>query len=280
MVQFFSPGNKSACSEAEFSDVVAIEMSSFRESGDLAESDQLEFRIREVTVQGTQGLSILGIYSDGELLFDSINENWVFAEGNWWSVDSDGSLCQQPSPTPSPPGAFEKADMPALVTGAFDEADIRALLSDDEVAAAIPLVIGRMPPITDMRGLAGAEGMVGKDKYLGTPLSFRCRGAADDDRDRLRVTRDSPAADRHVDGGGRSGIHRIHHWGWIPPGSRGRHGLGQTLERRLDRTAEGDRSARNTGSTGWLDRADRAGRLALEFGLALDFLFGKKSRPA
>ena len=41
------------------------------------------------------------------------------------------------------------------MTGALDEADMRALLSDDKVAAAIPLVIGRMQPITDMRGLAG-----------------------------------------------------------------------------------------------------------------------------
>ncbi len=165
--KFFSPGNKSVCSEAEFSTAVDIEMSSFRESRQLEESDELEFRVREVTVQGTQGLVIVDIYLDGELLFDSINDNWVFADGNWWSVNSGGPLCQLPSPTPTPPGTLERADTPVPVPGAFDEADMRALLSDEEVAAAIPLVIGRMPPITNMRGLAGDEGMVGKDSIWG-----------------------------------------------------------------------------------------------------------------
>ena len=165
---FFSPGNKSVCSEAEFSAAVDIEMSSFRESRELEESDELEFRVREVTVQGTQGLVIVDIYLDGELLFDSINNNWVFADSNWWSVDSGGSLfCQPPSPTPTPPGTLEKAGTPVPAPGAFDEADMRALLSDEEVEAAIPLVIGKMLPITDMRGLAGDEGMVGKDSIWG-----------------------------------------------------------------------------------------------------------------
>ena len=150
------------CSEAEFSAAIAIEMSSFRESRELEESDQLEFRVREVTVQGTQGLVIVDIYVDGELLFDSINDNWVFADGNWWSVNSAGSLCEF-SPTPTPPGTLEKTDTPVPAPGAFDEANLRALLSDEEVEAAIPLVIARKPPITDMRGLAGDEGMVGKD---------------------------------------------------------------------------------------------------------------------
>ena len=160
--EFFSSGDKSVCSEAEFSAAIAIEMSSFRESRELEESDQLEFRVREVTVQGTQGLVIVDIYVDGELLFDSINDNWVFADGNWWSVNSAGSLCEF-SPTPTPPGTLEKTDTPVPAPGAFDEADLRALLSDEEVEAAIPLVIARKPPITDMRGLAGDEGMVGKD---------------------------------------------------------------------------------------------------------------------
>ena len=44
---------------------------------------------------------------------------------------------------------------------------MRALFSDEEVEAAIPLVIGRMPPIRDMRGLAGEEGMVGMDSIWG-----------------------------------------------------------------------------------------------------------------
>ena len=100
--KFFSPGNKSVCSEAEFSAAIEIEMSSFRESRELEESDKLEFRVREVTVQGTQGLVVVDIYLDGELLFDSINDNWVFADGNWWSMNSGGSLCQF-SPTPTPP---------------------------------------------------------------------------------------------------------------------------------------------------------------------------------
>ena len=60
--EFFSSDDKSVCSEAEFSAAIAIEMSSFRESRELEESDQLEFRVREVTVQGTQGLVIVDIY--------------------------------------------------------------------------------------------------------------------------------------------------------------------------------------------------------------------------
>ena len=102
--KLFSPDNKLACSEADFSAAMDLNMSLFRESERLEDSDKLEFRVREVTVQGTQGLAIVDIYSDGELLFDSINENWVFADGNWWSMNSGVPECQPPSPTLTPPG--------------------------------------------------------------------------------------------------------------------------------------------------------------------------------
>ena len=142
--KLFSPDNKLACSEADFSAAMDLNMSLFRESERLEDSDKLEFRVREVTVQGTQGLAIVDIYSDGEFV-DSIDENWVnwvFADGNWWT------------------GVPECSN---TVPGAFDAADMRALLSDEEVEAAIPLVIARKLPMVDMRGLAGAEGNVGKD---------------------------------------------------------------------------------------------------------------------
>ncbi len=44
---------------------------------------------------------------------------------------------------------------------------MRALLSDEEVEAAIPLVIGNMLPVTDFGGFAGEEGMVGRDSIWG-----------------------------------------------------------------------------------------------------------------
>ena len=165
---FLSAGNKSACSVVDFAAGADMSMSSFKGSKGLAESDGLEFRVQEVTVQGTQGLVIGDIYFDGELLLDSPNENWIFVDDDWWSVISIAE-CRLPSPTPmpTPPGASEIADTPAPVTGAFGGADMRVLLSDEEVAAALPLVIGRMPPITDMRGLAGDEGMVGRDSIWG-----------------------------------------------------------------------------------------------------------------
>ena len=166
--KFFSPVNKSVCSEAEFSAAMGRNMSMFRESRELEESDGPEFRVQEVTVQGTQGLVIGDIYLNGELLFDSINESWVFADGNWWSVNSgEVPECSSRSPTPTPPGTLEKADTPVPVPGAFDGADMRALLSDEEVEAAIPLVVGNMLPPRDMRGLAGDEGMVGIDSSWG-----------------------------------------------------------------------------------------------------------------
>ncbi|MCH8224145.1 MAG: hypothetical protein IH868_12125 [Chloroflexi bacterium] len=95
----------------------------------------------------------MDMYFDGELIFDSPNEPWAFADGNWWSVMMVAE-CGSPAPTLGPSGTSE---------GSFDEADMRALLSDEEVEAAIPLVIGNMLPITDLRGFAGDEGMVGMD---------------------------------------------------------------------------------------------------------------------
>ena len=64
-----------------------------------------------------------------------------------------------PTLTPPPKGTSD---------GSFDEARMRALLSDEEVEAAIPLVIGeiRFPP-TDLGGFAGDEGMVGRDSQWG-----------------------------------------------------------------------------------------------------------------
>ena len=156
--KFFSPGNKSSCTEADFSAAVTLSMSMFRESKGLEESDELEFRVQEVTVQGTQGLVVVDMYFDGELLFDSPNENWVFADGDWWSVNSGGPDCWAATPTLVPSGTSNDP---------FDEVDMRALLSDEEVEAAIPLVIGNKLPITDMRGLAGEEGMAGIDSIWG-----------------------------------------------------------------------------------------------------------------
>jgi len=64
----------------DFAAAADMSMSSFKESKGLAKSDELEFRVREVTVQGTQGLVIGDIYFDGELLLDSPNENWIFVD--------------------------------------------------------------------------------------------------------------------------------------------------------------------------------------------------------
>ena len=153
--KFLSPDSKSGCSEADFSAAAAAGISSFREFKGLEESDQLEFRVQGVTVQGTQGQVLVDMYFDGELIFDSPNEIWVFADGIGWSLMWVAD-CGPPAPTPTlgPRGTSE---------GSFGEADMRALLSDEEVEAAIPLVIGDMRPITDLGGFAGVEGMVGKD---------------------------------------------------------------------------------------------------------------------
>ena len=63
-----------------------------------------------------------------------------------------------PTLTPPPRGTSD---------GSFDEAGMRALLSDEEVEAAIPLVLENILPIRDLRGLAGEEGMVGIDSIWG-----------------------------------------------------------------------------------------------------------------
>ena len=151
--RFLSPDSKSECSEAEFSAAADFAISAFKESKGLEKSEELEFRVQEVTVQGTQGQVGVDMYFDGELLFDSPKEPWVYADGNWWSVIRIAE-CGLPTPTLVPSGTSE---------GSFGEADMRALLSYEEVEAAIPLVIGNMLPITDMSGLAGDEGMVGMD---------------------------------------------------------------------------------------------------------------------
>jgi len=153
--KFLSPDSKSGCSEADFSAIADFGISSFREVKGLEDSDELEFRVQEVTVQGTQGQVVVDMYLDGELFFDSPNEPWVFAGGNWWSVIRVAE-CGSRTPVPTPV-AVGTSD------GSFDEADMRSLLSNEEVEAAIPLVIANMLPITDMRGFAGGEGMVGKD---------------------------------------------------------------------------------------------------------------------
>ena len=165
--EFFSPQNKSACSETEFSAAAGLSISTFRESKGLEESDKLEFRVQEVTVQGTQGIVEVDMYLDGELLVDSPNENWIFTDGDWWSVNSGGPGCLSPAPTLVPGGSSE---------GSFDEADMRALLSDEEVEAAIPLIIGNMLPITDLGGFAGEEGMVGRDSIWGHLFRSTDRG--------------------------------------------------------------------------------------------------------
>ena len=165
--KFFSAGNKTACSEAEFSAAVDLSMSMFRESRELDESDQLEFRVQEVTVSGAQGIVVFDIYLDEELFFDAPSENWVFADGDWWSVNSGGPGCWSTTAPAAVPSTFEAAIAPRSVADAFDESNMRALLSDKEVEAAIPLVIGNRPLITDLRGFAGEEGMVGKDSIWG-----------------------------------------------------------------------------------------------------------------
>jgi len=152
---FLSPDSRSGCSEADFSAGAAAGISSFKEFKGLGESDQLEFRVQGVTVQGNQGQVLVDMYLDGELIFDSPNEPWVFADGNWRSIMMVAE-CGSPAPMPTPV-AVGTSD------GSFDEADMRALLSDAEVEAAIPLVIGNLPPITDLGGFAGVEVMVGKD---------------------------------------------------------------------------------------------------------------------
>ena len=154
---FLSPDSKSGCSESNFSAAADLGISGFKQSRGLEESAKLEFRVQEVTVQGNHGQVGMDMYLDGELIFDSPDELWFYVDGDWWSVFMV-AVCRSPAPTLVPAGTSD---------GSFDEADMRALFSDEEVEAAIPLVIGRMPPITDMRGLAGDEGMAGMDSIWG-----------------------------------------------------------------------------------------------------------------
>ena len=154
---FLSPDSKSGCSESNFSAAADLGISGFKQSRGLEESAKLEFRVQEVTVQGNHGQVGMDMYLDGELIFDSPDEPWFYVDRDWWSVLMV-AVCGSPAPTLVPAGTSD---------GSFDEADMRALFSDEEVEAAIPLVIGRMPPITDMRGLAGDEGMAGMDSIWG-----------------------------------------------------------------------------------------------------------------
>ena len=154
---FFSSGNKAVCSESVFSAAAGLSMSSFLESKGLEGSGNLEFRVDDVSVNAAQGVVGTDLYLEGELLFDNTNESWVYADGDWWSVSSIPE-CRAPSPTSAPSNTTSRS---------FGESDMQALLSDEEVGSAIPLVIGRASPVTDMRGLAGAEGMVGRDSIWG-----------------------------------------------------------------------------------------------------------------
>ena len=164
--KIISPGNRSACTEADFSADAELSMSMFRESNGLDESDELEFRVHEVTVNETHGIVISDIYLDGNILFDSPDENWVFVDGDWWSVNSGGPGCWSTSAQAPAPTSFEEPDRLTPEPGVFNEADIRALLSDEEVEAAIALVVGNVA-FRDLRGFAGAEGMVGFDSRWG-----------------------------------------------------------------------------------------------------------------
>ena len=155
--RFLSPDSKSGCFEADFSAAAGLGISGFKQSRGLEESSRLEFRVQSVTVQGNQGQVGMDMYLDGELVFDSPDELWVYVDGDWWSVFMV-AVCGSPAPTLVPSGTSDAA---------FDEADMRALFSDEEVESAIPLVIGRMLPITDLRGLARSEGMVGIDSIWG-----------------------------------------------------------------------------------------------------------------
>ena len=156
--EFLSADSKSECSGTDFAAAANIGISAFKESRGLQESEKLEFRVLEVTVQGTQGQVGVDMYFDGELFFDSPNDLWVYADGYWWSVMRGLAGCGLPAPTPMSSGSSE---------GSFDAADMRALLSDEDVEAAIPLVIGNTPPVTDLRGLSGGEGMAGIDSLWG-----------------------------------------------------------------------------------------------------------------
>ena len=118
--KFFSAGNKSACSEAEFSAAADLSMSMFRESRELDESDQLEFRVQEVTVSGAQGIVVFDIYLDEELFFDAPSENWVFADGDWWSVNSGGPGCWSTVAPTGVPSTFAAASTPTSAAHALD----------------------------------------------------------------------------------------------------------------------------------------------------------------
>ena len=104
--KFLSPGSKSECSGADFAAAADFGISAFKESTGLEKSDELEFRVQEVTVQGTQGQVVVDMYLGGELFFDSPNEHWVYADCNWWSVFSAVG-CGLPTPTLVPSGTSD-----------------------------------------------------------------------------------------------------------------------------------------------------------------------------
>jgi hypothetical protein len=158
---FFSPDNKSVCSESEFVAAAGPSMASFEESSGLEESDRLEFRIVDVTLNATQGVVSTEIYLNDELLFDNLNEPWVYADGEWWSISSIPE-CRIPSPTPAP------AVKPNVE---FDKSAMSGLVSVEEVEAAIPGLIEITPTVTDLSGFAGDAGMAGKDSIWGKLFS-------------------------------------------------------------------------------------------------------------
>ncbi|MCH8102979.1 MAG: hypothetical protein IIB28_07485, partial [Chloroflexi bacterium] len=108
---------------------------------------------------------------DGQFLVPALIA--LDGSGNVFVADLDNhrvqvfslDLTELPTPTSSP----TPAPVPnGTSVEPFDGVDMRALLSDEEVEAAIPLVIAEMRfPPTDLRGLAGDEGMVGIDSLWG-----------------------------------------------------------------------------------------------------------------
>ncbi len=73
--EFLSADSKSECSGTDFAAAANIGISAFKASRGLHESEKLEFRVQEVTVQGTQGQVGVDMYFDGELFFDSPNDH-------------------------------------------------------------------------------------------------------------------------------------------------------------------------------------------------------------
>ena len=85
--QFFTPGFREVCSKSEFSTYMKAIWPIARSFLGAGDGEMLEFKVRELSADGINGLVKIDIFSEGTLLDQANDGLWIFIDGQWWSTE-------------------------------------------------------------------------------------------------------------------------------------------------------------------------------------------------